>query len=52
MEALPGGPYRVEGGGYAAVSEGGRFVMGQPLEVIIAGTNEELGRVDLTLAPA
>jgi len=40
----------VEGGGYAAVSEARRFVMGQPLEVQIAGTNEELGRVELTLA--
>ncbi|MFT3773577.1 MAG: RNB domain-containing ribonuclease [Minicystis sp.] len=50
MDALPGGPYRVEGGGYAAVSEERRFVMGQPLEVTIANTNEELGRVELTLA--
>ena len=50
MDALPDGPYRVEGGGYAAVSEHRRYVVGEPLEVVIAGTNEELGRVDLALA--
>ncbi len=50
MDALPGGPYRVEGGGYAAVGEQRRYVVGEPLEVVIAGTNEELGRVDLALA--
>jgi ribonuclease R len=50
MDALPDGPYKVEGGGYAAVGEQRRFVMGEPLEVVIAGTNEELGRVELTLA--
>jgi ribonuclease R len=50
MDALPAGPYRVEGGGYAAVSEERRFVVGEPVSVQIAGTNEELGRVDLTLA--
>ena len=51
MDALPGGPYRVEGGGYAAVSEARRFVLGDPVDVVIAGANEELGRVDLTLVP-
>lgn len=51
MDALPGGPYRVEGGGYAAVSEERRFVLGEPVDVVIAGANEELGRVDLTLVP-
>jgi ribonuclease R len=50
MDALPDGPYRVEGGGYAAVSEARRFAMGEPVEVVIAGANEELGRVELTLA--
>jgi len=47
MEALPDGPYRVEAGGYAAVSETRRFVVGEPIDVRIAGTNEELGRVEL-----
>jgi hypothetical protein len=32
------------------VSEKRRYAVGEPLEVVIAGTNEELGRVDLTLA--
>ena len=50
MDALPDGPYRVEGGGYAAVGEKRRYVVGEPLTVVIAGANEELGRVELTLA--
>jgi ribonuclease R len=49
MEALPDGPYRLEGS-WAAVSEARRYVVGEPLEVVITGTNEELGRVDLGLA--
>jgi ribonuclease R len=48
MDTLPDGPYRVEGG-YAAVSEKRRFVVGEPIDVVITGTNEELGRVDLGL---
>ena len=47
MDALPGGPYRLEPGGYAAASEDRRYVVGEPIEAVIAGTNEELGRVDL-----
>lgn len=50
LDALPDGPYRVEAGGYAASSDTRHFVVGEPIEVVIAGTNEELGRVDL--APA
>ena len=50
MDALPGGPYRIEPGGYAAASEDRRYVVGEPIEAVIAGTNEELGRVDLALA--
>jgi len=50
LEALPDGPYRVEDEGFAAVGPKRRFVMGEPLEVVVAGANEELGRVDLTLA--
>lgn len=48
MEALPEGPYRVELGMHAAESAARRYGVGDPIEVIIAGTNEELGRVDLT----
>jgi ribonuclease R len=50
MDALPDGPYHVEAGGYAAAGEKRRYVVGEPLEVVIAGTNEELGRVELSLA--
>jgi len=50
MDALPDGPYHMEAGGYAAASEARRYAVGEPIEVVIAGTNEELGRVEL--APA
>jgi ribonuclease R len=61
MDALPEGPYRIEPGGYAVSNAGAhtdasvvvrRFVVGEPIDVRIAGTNEELGRVDLEIAPA
>jgi ribonuclease R len=52
MDALPEGPYRVEAGGHAAASETRRYVVGEPLEVEIAGANEELGRVDLAVVPS
>jgi ribonuclease R len=48
MEALPAGPYRIEPGAHAVASEARRYGVGDPLETVIAGTNEELGRVDLT----
>ena len=50
MDALPEGPYRLEPGGHAASSESRRYGVGEPVEVVIAGANEELGRVDLSLA--
>ncbi|HEY3446067.1 MAG TPA: RNB domain-containing ribonuclease [Myxococcales bacterium] len=51
MEALPGGPFKVDASGFAAVAEGGkRFSVGDPLEVVVSAANEELGRVELTLA--
>ena len=42
-------PYRVEAGGYAASGPSRRYVVGEPLQVEIAGANEELGRVDLAV---
>jgi ribonuclease R len=51
MEALPEGPYRIEPGGHAVASETRRYGVGDPIEVGIAGTNEELGRVDLIPVP-
>lgn len=50
MDALPDGPYRIELGGHALVSDARRYTVGDPLETVIAGTNEELGRVELTPA--
>ncbi|MGC4116535.1 MAG: RNB domain-containing ribonuclease [Myxococcales bacterium] len=51
MEALPNGPFKVDAQGFAAVAEGGkRFAVGDPLEVVVSAANEELGRVELTLA--
>jgi ribonuclease R len=47
MDALPEGPYRIEPGGHGVASEKRRYTVGDPIEVEIAGTNEELGRVDL-----
>jgi ribonuclease R len=49
MEALPDGPYRTEGEGFALVGPKRRFAVGEQLEVAIAATNEELGRVELSL---
>jgi ribonuclease R len=49
LDALPDGPYQVEAGGHAVASEHRRFVVGEPIDVRIAGTNEELGRVDLEI---
>jgi ribonuclease R len=48
MDALPDGPYRIAPGAHAVSSESHRYGVGDPIEVVIAGTNEELGRVDLT----
>ncbi|MBI5546239.1 MAG: RNB domain-containing ribonuclease, partial [Deltaproteobacteria bacterium] len=50
MEALPEGPYKVDEANFAVASRARRFSVGDPLEVVISGTNEELGRVELTLA--
>ena len=50
MDALPEGPYRLEPGAHAASSESRRYGVGDAIEVMISGTNEELGRVELTPA--
>jgi ribonuclease R len=50
MDVLPEGPYRIAPGGHVLVSETRRYGVGEPLEVVIAATNEGLGRVELTLA--
>lgn len=50
MDALPGGPFEIEPSGFAVRSESGRYAVGDPIEVTIAATNEELGRVELSVA--
>lgn len=50
MEALPDGPWRVEPGAHAVSSASARYAIGDAIAVVIAGANEELGRVELTPA--
>lgn len=49
MDGLPDGPYRIEPGRYAVTSDSRRYAVGDAVTVQIAGTNEELGRVEVTL---
>jgi ribonuclease R len=48
MDALPDGPYRIEPGAHVASSDSRRYSVGDAIDVTISGTNEELGRVELT----
>ncbi|XXY54000.1 RNB domain-containing ribonuclease [Sorangium sp. So ce269] len=52
LEALPGGPYRLDVTAQALIGADRRYGVGEPIRAAIASTNEELGRVDLTLAGA
>ncbi|XXT17897.1 RNB domain-containing ribonuclease [Sorangium sp. So ce429] len=52
LEALPGGPYRLDVAAQALIGADRRYGVGEPIRAAIASTNEELGRVDLTLAGA
>jgi ribonuclease R len=52
IDALPEGPYRVDLVQQALASDARRFAVGDPVRAVISATNEELGRVDLTLAGA
>jgi ribonuclease R len=49
LDALPDGPYRVDLDAHALIGRTQRFAVGDPIEVQISGTNEELGRVELEL---
>jgi len=51
MDALPNGPYRIEPDGHGVSNGVDRYGIGDPVDVEIAGTNEELGRVDLVPVP-
>lgn len=52
LEALPGGPYRIDVAAQALVGASRRYGVGEPIRAAIAATNEELGRVDLVPAGA
>ena len=52
MDALPRGPYRIEPDGHGVFNgDEDRYGIGDPVDVEIASTNEELGRVDLVPVP-
>ena len=50
IDALPGGPYRIDLVQQALIGDQKRFNVGDPVCTIVASANEELGRVDLILA--
>jgi ribonuclease R len=50
IDALPEGPYRVDLVQQALIGERRRFNVGDPVRTVVSGANEELGRVELTLA--
>jgi ribonuclease R len=51
LDGLPDGPYRVEYGTQTVVGPRTSFSVGDALTAKIAGTNEELGRIELLVAP-
>jgi len=48
-EALPGGPFRRDHVRHALIGREKAYGIGESLEVTIASTNEDLGRIDLAL---
>jgi ribonuclease R len=50
IDALPGGPHRVDLDQQHIVGEQHTYSVGDPVRCVIAATNEELGRIDLSLA--
>lgn len=46
-ELLPGGPFRRDGVRQALVGPEHSYAIGDPIDVVITGTNEDLGRIDL-----
>jgi len=49
-EALPGGPFTIERAKTELAGATRRYAIGEPLEVVVAGANEALGRIELALA--
>jgi ribonuclease R len=50
-EQLPDGPYKLSADAFAFESKHRRFIIGQPLNVVVRGADEVLGRIELDLAP-
>lgn len=50
VDALAGGPWQVDEHGQALVGRRGSWHLGQAVEVVVAGTDEDAGRIELTLA--
>jgi ribonuclease R len=50
MDSIPGGPFTVAAGKTALTGAARRYAIGDPLEVLVAGANESLGRIELALA--
>ncbi len=46
-DALPGGPWTHDHARHALVSDAGAWSIGDPIEVELVATNEDLGRIDL-----
>jgi ribonuclease R len=51
LEALPGGEYRVDPSGYSVTGPGRPYSIGDALDLVVVGANEELGRIDLAPPP-
>ena len=47
LDALPGGPYRVDLAHHALVGPERRYSIGDPVRAVIASASEDLGRVEL-----
>lgn len=46
-EALAGGPFRVDPSRYRLIGAQRSYAIGDALELVVQGTNEEMGRIDL-----
>ncbi|MDW8252141.1 MAG: S1 RNA-binding domain-containing protein, partial [Myxococcales bacterium] len=51
LDALPGGTYRVDASGYSVTGPGRPYSIGDALDLVVIGANEELGRIDLAPLP-
>jgi ribonuclease R len=49
-ESLPGGPFTIEHAKTELAGPTRRYAIGEPLDVVVAGANEALGRIELAIA--